>query len=98
MSCAVARTCPSGGRRTIKDPEPSETSYVRLDLPPLMWRAVSPSDAPGTWSANHAPSRGRSRPGTSLIGFSTRLVRGHGREEAGDERGERRPRAGGIGV
>src|SRR3954469_23685685 len=62
-----------------------------------MWRAVSPTDAPGTWPANHAPSRGRSRPGTSLIAVSTRQVPGRG-QEAGDERGEHRTRAGGIGV
>lgn len=43
MLCAVARTCPNGGRRTIQVAAPSLTSQVRFNLLP----ATNPAGRPG---------------------------------------------------
>src|SRR6478609_2639787 len=64
MSCAVGRTCPSGGRRSTHSCVASPIEYVRFDRPPEISEACSGApDAPSTFAANHGRSRSRSTPG-----------------------------------
>src|SRR6478752_4179963 len=91
MSCAVASTWPSGGRRTMTVVVPSPTSYVRLDLPPATTRPVSgPSSRPGASRSRKPRSASRGSPGGSVRSASvTSVLRPAGDVDdlAGDEAG-----------
>ena len=63
MSCAVARTWPSGGRRTTKRrPSAPVTVNVRFDRPPAINSNVKGAAAPSTFSASHALTFARVEP------------------------------------
>src|SRR4051812_30996182 len=63
MSCAVGRTCPSGGRRSTQVLVPFEIAYVRFERPPAISSADSGlSPARGTCSAKYGRRRSRSTP------------------------------------
>src|SRR6476469_3638941 len=91
MSCAVASTWPSGGRRTMTVVVPSPTSYVRLDLPPATTRPVSrPSSRPGASRSRKPRSASSGSPGGSVRSASvTSVLRSAGDVDdlAGDEAG-----------
>src|SRR5690606_11745861 len=66
MSCAVASTWPSGGRRsTQRRPLASVTRKVRFEWPPAMRSNSSGADAAGTCCSNHPVTPARSIPSTS---------------------------------
>src|SRR5262245_17832956 len=88
MSCAVGRTCPSGGRRNTQRFESSPIAYVRFDRPPEINVAVSaPPVVPATFAANHGRSRSRSTPGGASV--TGRRLQTSGPAGAGPENEER---------
>src|SRR5699024_1152961 len=65
MSWAVARTWPSGGRRTTSLRSALLTIYVRLDLPPVIRLALSvPVRRPARSVVIQRPKESKSRPST----------------------------------
>src|SRR4051812_10132695 len=75
MSCAVGRTCPSGGRRSTQVLVPFEIAYVRLERPPAISSADSGlSPASGTCSAKYGRRRSRSTPALVSVASSAMLL------------------------
>src|SRR3954466_6465924 len=64
MSCAVASTWPSGGRRSTNRRTPSSRTYVRFERPPATSVASGgPASRPGCCRSSQAVTAARSRPG-----------------------------------
>src|SRR5699024_4741096 len=69
MSWAVARTWPSGGRRTASLRSALLTMYVRLDLPPVIRLASSvPGRRRGPAASIHRPKASKSSPSMPELG------------------------------
>src|SRR5690625_2725058 len=106
MSWAVARTWPSGGRRTTSLRSALLTIYVRLDLPPVIRLASSvPGSRPGRSVSIHRPKASKSRPSTpeldgpepsgSVLIVSVLRSTGHVNDLAGYEAGAAADQEGG---
>ena len=65
MSCAVASTWPSGGRRsTNRRPSAPVTRNVRFERPPVISSNVNGATAPSTWVTSQPVTRSTSTPCT----------------------------------
>jgi hypothetical protein len=77
MSCAVASTCPSGGRRSTNCvPSAPATLKVRLERPPAISSKVNGATAPGMLASSQLLTGSREMPCTTGTVVCGRLVQG----------------------